>query len=264
MVKTASEDLALARLQEQFQSALLTDDERILTQIRGRDQTKREQRLGIYRDAYILRLIEFVEHDHDMLHAYLGDDQFNALAEAYARANPSHYRSARHFCTHLPEFLRRTAPYDAHPELADLAALEKALNDAFDAPDERVMTLADLAAVPPEGWGELVLRPHPSVYRLAQVSNAAEIWAALREEKPPPHASRRSAGRWHIIVWRNGGPKFRTTDDTEAITWDRAAQGVSFGGLCELLAEQNEAELAVVQVAGFLRGWIEAGMLSAR
>jgi hypothetical protein len=97
----------------------------------------------------------------------------------YARANPSHYRSARHFCTRLPEFLRGTAPYDVHPELADLAALEKALNDAFDASDERVMTLADLAVLPPEGWGELVLRPHPSVHRLDQVSNAAEIWAAL-------------------------------------------------------------------------------------
>jgi hypothetical protein len=264
MVKTATEGLALARLQEEFQSSLLTGDERILTQIRERDQTLREQRLGIYRDAYILRLIEFVQHDHDMLHAYLGDEQFKALAEAYARANPSHYRSARHFCTHLPEFLRRTAPYDAHPELADLAALERALNDAFDAPDKRVMTLADLVVLPPEGWGELALRPHPSVRRLDPVSNAAEIWAALKEVKPPPHASTRDAGPWRVIVWRDGGPKFRTMDEAEAIIWDRAAQGMTFGGLCERLAEQDEAELAVAQVAGFLRGWIDAGMLLAR
>jgi hypothetical protein len=45
MVKTATEGLALARLQEEFQSSLLTGDERILTQIRERDQTLREQRI---------------------------------------------------------------------------------------------------------------------------------------------------------------------------------------------------------------------------
>jgi hypothetical protein len=70
--------------------------------------------------------------------------------------------------------------------------------------------------------------------------------------------------RPNVVVWRDGGPKFRTMDEAEAIIWNRAAQGMAFGGLCELLAEQNGAELAVVQVANFLRGWIEAGMLSAR
>ena len=45
----------------------------------------------------------------------------------------------RWFSQGLPEFLRATAPYRDYPVLADLAALEKALNDAFDGADGAVL-----------------------------------------------------------------------------------------------------------------------------
>ena len=44
-------------------------------------------------------------------------------------------------------FLKSTAPYAGHPVLSDLAALEKALNDAFDAAEGEVVELTDMAGL---------------------------------------------------------------------------------------------------------------------
>ena len=87
------------------------------------------------------RLIEALRNDHELLHAYLGDEMFNEMGHAYVKARPSEHPNLRWFSQGLQEFLKSTAPYSEHPELSDLAALEKALNDAFDAAEGKVVEL---------------------------------------------------------------------------------------------------------------------------
>ena len=80
-------------------------------------------------------------NDHELLHLYLGDEMFDEMAHAYVKARPSGHPNLRWFSQGLPEFLRANAPYGQYPVLGDLAALEKALNDAFDGSDGAVVTL---------------------------------------------------------------------------------------------------------------------------
>ena len=89
-----------------------------------------------------------------------------------------------------PAFLKLTAPYSEHPVLAELAALERALNDAFDAPDAEVLALADMARFAPEAWPDLTFQAHPVTSRLDLATNAAAIWLALKDDALPgrPHA----------------------------------------------------------------------------
>ena len=47
------------------------------------------------------------------------------MGHAYVKARPSAHPNLRWFAQGLPEFLKSTAPSRQHPELADLAALEK-------------------------------------------------------------------------------------------------------------------------------------------
>ena len=77
--------------------------------------------------------------DHELLHAYLGDEMFDEMGHAYVKAHPSEHPNLRWFSQALPEFLKSAAPYSDHPVLSDLAALEKALNDAFDGKDGDVL-----------------------------------------------------------------------------------------------------------------------------
>ena len=62
--------------------------------------------------------------------------------KAYIAANPSDRRSARWFGRHLPAFVRKNETYAKHREIAEIAELEKALADAFDAPDAELRSLS--------------------------------------------------------------------------------------------------------------------------
>jgi hypothetical protein len=184
------------------------------------------------------------------------------MGHAYVKARPSAHPNLRWFSQGLPEFLKSTAPYSEHPELSDLAALEKALNDAFDAAEGRVVELTDMAGFAPEAWSDLRFRPHPSASRLELATNAAAIWLALKNDETPPDATGLEQPA-HLLIWRQDTtPMFRELLAEEAMMWDEAANGIPFGVLCEMLATYDDPDSAAGRGAGYLHGWITAGLLA--
>ncbi len=254
--------MTLSELQDAFQSALLKGDGGIFAALADGARESKEALLGVYRDGYMLRLIEFAENDHELLHAYLGDEAFEAMVRAYAAANPSRTRNARYFCARLPEFLAAAAPYDGHPQLAELAALEKALNDAFDAPDAPPLETAAFAVVPAADWPELTFTPHPSASRLNFATNAAAIWRALKDESDPPEECRLDEPD-RLLVWRQDVAKFRSLNAEEAMLWDEAAKGARFAALCELAAMYDDPDGAALRAARSLHQWSASDLLAA-
>jgi hypothetical protein len=253
----------LSDIQNAFQSALLTGDDAILAVLPDGAREPRDVLLGVYRDAYVLRLVEVLHNDHELLHAYLGDEAFDAMARAYIASHPSRTRNARWFGAHLPAFLSATTPYREHRHIAELAALEKALNDAFDAADTPVVTVADVTSIPPEEWSRLMLKPHPSCERLDLASNALAIWSALSRGDAPP-APQPLDQPQAVIVWRGpANPMVRAMGAEEAMLWDEAARGGPFGVLCEMAATYDAPETAAWRAASCLLGWLNAGMLGA-
>ncbi len=225
-------------------------------------RSSRQILFGVYRHAYVARLAEILGEDYAQLHAYLGDARFAKLAKDYIAAHPSDRRSVRDFGRHLPGFLRGRADFAPHPELAEIAELEKALIDAFDGPDAKPLDLAALGGVAPERWPRLVFEPHPTWRRLDFVTNAAEIWSALHDETAPPkteHLPQTQA----ILVWRDDmTSRFRPLPPEEAMMWDEAAQGTRFGILCEMVATFGGVEDAEIRAATYLRNWVGTGMLA--
>ncbi len=100
--------------------------------------------------------------------------------------------------------LKAHEPWSGHPELADLAGIERALTDSFDAEDAPVFTLADLQQVAPEDFEEARLSYSSSVRLIAVSTNAYPIWSALKAEEAPPAAARLEAPET-VLVWREGG-----------------------------------------------------------
>ena len=136
----------LARIQAQFQAHVLSGSPAIDSEIGGASAEIRSARLGIYRDAYRLRLIEVLGTDYDVLRKYLGDELFDAAASDYVGAHPSTFRNVRWFGGGLAQFLRTTPRYAEHPVLAELAQFEWTLGLAFDSADSRVVRFEDVAA----------------------------------------------------------------------------------------------------------------------
>jgi Putative DNA-binding domain len=252
-----------ARQQSEFQRGILTGDDSILAEILDSPREKRETLFGVYRHAYGSRLVEAMRNDHELLHRYLGDETFDEMGRAYVRARPSEHPNLRWFSQGLPDFLRSAKPYCDHPVLSDLAALEKALNDAFDASEAPVLALEDMAGFAPEIWNDLIFQPHPSARRLDLTTNASAIWLALKNEGTPPDAAALEESS-RLLIWRQDAtPMFRELPAEEAMMWDEAANKIPFGVLCEMLATYDDPDNAAARGAGYLHGWITAGLLMA-
>jgi hypothetical protein len=99
--------------------------------------------------------------DYPKVAVVLGD-RFAPTVRGYIGRHPSDHPSLRHFGRHFPEFLGAGGLSDAPPWLADLARLEWARIEAFDAADGPTLSFDDVQRLPDEAWPDLRLTLVPS------------------------------------------------------------------------------------------------------
>jgi hypothetical protein len=253
----------LRELQQDFQNFLLGDESAIESQIVSSAQVSAAKRLGVYSNAYIARLIEALEVSYAALAKLLGPEDFAELCETYVRAQPSRFFSIRYYGATLAEFLKSHPDYESVPVLAELARWEWMMADVFDAADRAPLDVGALQRVQPEEWADLMFEWHPSVRRADLVWNAPQIWSALTRDVDRPEMELSStAVAW--LAWRRDlVSQYRSLSSLEAIAFDAAYRGQSFGDVCELLCEHVEEEQAPGRAAAFLSEWLGAGLITA-
>jgi hypothetical protein len=256
--------MRLAALQHDFAAFVLRDGGTapLVAEMGVPARATPEAMLGVYKDAYALRLLEALRNDFPALYRLLGEEVFDTLGREYIAAHPSRHFSVRWFGRHLAAFLAAQAPWRERPALADLAGFEWSLGLAFDAADADAAGEADFAALAPEQWDEMRLSFHPSLHRLALRTEADVYWQAHEEEAAPAEPALLPDGI-AMLVWRQElTVRYRRLDADEAAALDAARSGESFGEICALLAEHGPEDDAPLRAAGFLRGWIESGLIA--
>jgi len=253
----------LPKIQADFQSYLLDGDAAIEAHVIGTERVPIATRLGIYSDGYRARLVEALQASFPVLSELLGEADFKTLATAYIRTHDSPFFSIRYYGNALSEFLTSEPEYAGAPVLAELACWEWAMTEVFDAKDADPIAVSDLAQVPPEDWAELRFEWHPSIRRLALSWNAPQIWKAVSDETEVPEvAFNPEPVEW--LMWRHElRTFFRSLHPGETVALTAAREGQSFGELCALLSEEFGEHDAPVKAAGFLRDWVESGLLIA-
>jgi hypothetical protein len=252
--------MKLAELQTRFQAGIVEGDNAILASIVDSRRTDRATLFGVYQDAYRLRLAEFLSHDFPVLRVHLGEETFGQLVEDYILSTPSRQPNARWYGTRLPDFMQETAPWQRNRSAIDLARFERALSDAFDAPDAPISTIDALRDIRAEDWPRLNFELHPSLGLLDLESGIAQIYAALAEEAEAPAIQQ---GEEAIVFWRNDGQSFyRPLAEDERLALLEARRGKPFGDICALLAFQNNGDDVTRRVAGFLAQWFADGLVT--
>ena len=252
----------LLKLQEEFQRFLLTGQSDIDLSIVSTEKVGAETRLGVYKNAYKLRLIESLTVSYPGLYQYLGTEGFEKLAHAYIDANPSNYRSIRWYGDTLAEFIHGYYKKD-FAYLAELAEFEWKMSLAFDAADEEVVRIEDMARVQPESWASLQFIAHPSIQRMSFFWNVVPIWQALiKEQDIPELIQQKEATGW--VAWRAPDlvVQFYSLAPEEAWALDVTMQGLSFGELCEGLCQWVAVDEVGLRAASYLKNWIQKGMLA--
>ena len=214
------------------------------------------------REGNVRQLAELLANDYPQLRKYMGDTKFTALARAYIAQHPSGTLNARWYSRHLRAVLRNAYFFERSPELAEMAELERALNDAFNATEAPIVTLADLAGFDSTDFGTLSIAASPSLRRFKVRSNVTSLWASLQCDELPPLPIALDADQ-ELLVWRQGSAaRFRMLGNEEAIALDAAIQGIFFSAICEMIAAVDDYDTAEARAAAFLRGWIEAEIIS--
>lgn len=250
---------ALETLQVEFQALLLDQPQQFAAAVRP-GGIGVERRLAIYHQAYRARLVETLLDSYGHTAAYMGDEAFEREARAYLIAHPSSHPSLRWFGAAFPTWLAARHPRDL--DIAELAALDWALREAFDAADAQALTPADLAALPAEAWATVGFGLPPSYRRLRLSHNTLSIWQALDQDEPPP-AAEPLAQALDVLIWRRGSsPHFRSLAALEAAALDGLAQGLSFAALCEDLSERFPETDIASEAGSLLRRWVEEGLLA--
>ena len=221
------------------------------------------ERLDVYANMYFFRILDVLKEDFPALLALLGADAFHNLITDYLLAHPSRHWSLRWVGERLPEFLSRHELGRDAPHLADVATLEWALHDAFDAADAHPLTAQDLASVAPEAWPALQLALDPSVRLLRFETAAPRIW---QEAKAGNALGDIGCGPVYARVWRREMRVFhKTIPAFEHGALAAVAAGLPFAEICGRLAgDATEPTDIAGELVGLIRTWLGDGLLAAQ
>jgi hypothetical protein len=250
----------LPDIQEAFQRFLLTGATAgISGHVIGTERVPVETRLGIYGDGYRSRLIEALQVSFPVLFNLLGDTDFQVLAGRYVDSHESTFFSIRYYGDRLADFLATDSQYSQAPLLAELAKWEWAMAAAFDAADAEPIDISAFAQIAPEEWADLRFEWSASVQVVQLEWNVPALWKAVTEDSPEPELCPQPAS-W--LIWRRELQIFfRPLGQEEAAVIAAARAGQTFGELCVLLCEHLDESEASLHAAGFLRAWVQSGLI---
>lgn len=222
------------------------------------------ERLSVYTHAWFARLHEALREDYGALAAALGEEAFHDLVKLYLEAHPPRSRSLRFAGAGLADFLRGPVAglFERRwPFAADLAALEWALVDVFDAPDEPLLERAALLALAPEQWAGLRLVP-VAAHRLLSLDWPVDaLRTAWSAEGALPAISQAPTC---LLVHRFRERVFhRRLDRVEQSAWMRLHAGDDFSALCGAVADLLGADEGMPRWVALVERWIAEGVLVA-
>lgn len=248
----------LAATQRIFLAHLAGDDATMPDIVNDRTASA-ARRMDIYRNAYRMTLRGALRTNHRRCAAWLGDDRFDAAADTYIAANPSPFRNLRDYGGGFATFLGGLFPDDL--DIAELAALDWAVDATFDGPDASSLTAAAIGALSPEDWIARALALHPAASLVEATHNLAPVWQALEQNEAPP-AMVALDRRASLLVWRKDGrPHFRTLDADEDQALRLAASGTCFADICEHLGNRLGETAATERAGALLRRWLDDAVL---
>lgn len=247
--------------------------------------------LQVYRNNYRSSLVEALRATFPHTERWVGEGPFRRAA-------------AHHLISHPPcswTIDDAASGFDGtcgalfrhHPEVAELAWLELAMQSAFTARDAVPLGTAAFAQATAEfnaiAWTELRLTFMPGVAARPVDHDLPWIWrsTAAATGKPTPEAtpeanpeatpeSARAAAtrrlvatreRRSAVVWREAEkPTFLMTDAAEGEAIAALMAGSSYGDVCLLLAgadpTEADAHAAAARAGAMLGRWLQRGLLS--
>lgn len=228
--------------------------------LRVEDQATARERVQVYRDGYAFRCLDCLRDDFPAVEGLAGREAFARLVGDYVSRYPPPSPSLRHLGARFAGFAAESELGRRWRWVGELAALEWARVEAFDAAEVPTLTAEDLRAVGPAEWPSLRLRLAPSVRILELRHSIDGVWRALQDGSEPPEAP---PGPTTLVVYRRAQVVYhRRVDAREGAALRRVSQLASFNDVCEIFDEEESVDGAAQQAFGALAQWMADGLMA--
>jgi hypothetical protein len=207
---------SLPELQTEFAAAVLTSAPGRLPLAVAAMPLGPERRIQIYRNHFAISLTECLAATFPALKALVGERYFDQCARRFASDYPPSSPVLFEYGEAFPRFIAEAACSDDFAYLADVGALEWAINCAYHAEDAAPISPQEFLSIPEERQDAVALNLHPSARLVVSRYPVLAIW---RANQPDPEDEIVELGRGgdRILIWRKGlDVGWRTLDAGEA------------------------------------------------
>ncbi len=212
-------------------------------------------RLDIYRGMYLLRMEEALATDFPALKHFLGDDGFMSLVTRYTDAHPSRSYTFNRFGDYLVDFVATQDEFPKKDFCHDLARLEFALTNVFDAPETSPLTEQQVRAVPQEAWETARLKPVAAFEMLAFDYPVSLYLGAVDGENPFPRLARKKT--W-VVCYRKDFHVYRLNLEGPAYELlSSLAKGDTVGdSIVSVMTRKRRPAVKEAQLFEWFRDWM--------
>jgi hypothetical protein len=166
------------------------------------------ERLDVYASSYFLRLCDVMKVDFAGCFHALGDEAWGEVMREYATRHPSKSFTLNRFGASVAKFLgdECTAKAVARRRgfLAELAHLERTVEEVFHAPRCAAANVARLRSIPVARWSDAIFVPIPAFRLLAFQWPVNRYLQAVYDGESPPSPPRDA--NWLVVYrkdWRS-------------------------------------------------------------
>lgn len=121
------------------------------------------ERLKIYRNNIVNSMTDALADKLPLCENLVEREFLEGLCRSFALENPPQGGCLNSYGAGLPDFIAGFEPAKSLPYLADMAALELAMNAAYYAPDDTPLTAKQLQAIAPDALGDIRLKPRANI-----------------------------------------------------------------------------------------------------
>jgi hypothetical protein len=215
-----------------------------------------EGRLDVYANMYFYRLKDALLSDFPKVAKIVGDDRFHNLVTDFLLVHPSKHWSLRYLGEPFPGFLKGHRESQEFPWLPDLAALEWAWGDAFQAENSPVLDRESLAALGPDQWADVRFQLALGVHLVEAAWDLDALW----EDTALVPAQKRQA----LLVYREDDmAAFHVVPDEDVPALKALLAGKTFAEVCEAALQSDDMDASAQHAARILGELFAKGLVSS-
>jgi len=232
----------LRDLQRRFAAALFDDPRESLREEIRAAGIDSSERMGIYRQQLHAVFARTLALEFPVIERLVGKEYFRQLGREFQSAHPSRAGDLQHIGALFAAYLKSRFCGGTYDYLADVAALEWALQECMIAPAAPAFDRHALRSVDPADYAHLHLAMHPACRLVSSPYPLLDIWHANQPDAAATAIVDLAGGATRVLLQRRGqGVEFHLLSASEHALLDRLARDFCLGAAFEAALESDTA-----------------------